>query len=100
MTTDNDELAALKAEVAALKAAVSPPKSNFVPKSVAEHMNEVHQMREGRMSLASNFHPDDLRAMEAACPTDLVKGIALREKRRRYHQRTVKRHYGAPRPGA
>jgi hypothetical protein len=81
MTTDKDELAALKKKVEELEAKVSPPKSDFVPKTVAEHMNEVHQMREGRMSLASNFHPDDLRAMEAAAPTSVVKDIALRDAR-------------------
>jgi hypothetical protein len=81
MSDERDELAALKKKVEELEAKVSPPKSDFVPKSVAEHMNEVHQMREGRMSLASNFHPDDLRAMEAAAPTSVVKDIALRDAR-------------------
>jgi hypothetical protein len=75
------KIAALEAEVAALKAKVSPPKSDFVPMSDAEWIDQMHQMRERRMSLASNFHPDDLRAMEAACPTDLVRSIALRDAR-------------------
>ena len=70
MTTDTaDKIAKLEAEVAELKAKVSPPKSNFVPMSDAEWIDQMHQMRERRMSFASNFHPDDLRAMEAACST-------------------------------
>jgi hypothetical protein len=76
-----EEEAALKSRVAELEAKVSPPKSDFVPMSDAEWRDQMHQMRERRMAHASNFHPDDLRAMEAACPTDLVKGIALRDAR-------------------
>src|SRR5215813_6094097 len=48
---------------------------------VAEHRDQMHQLAERRMSLASNFHPDDLRAMEAACPTPMMKEIALRDSR-------------------
>ena len=82
MTTDTaDKIAKLEAEVAELKAKVSPPKSNFVPMSDAEWIDQMHQMRERRMSFASNFHPDDLRAMEAACPTPMMKEIALRDAR-------------------
>jgi hypothetical protein len=56
--TAKEELAALKKEIEALKSALSgkedkpPPKSTFVPESDAEHRNRVHQMREGRMSMA------------------------------------------------
>jgi len=79
--SDKDELAALKKKVEELEAKVSPPKSTFVPMTDAEHRDMVHQMNERRMSLASNFHPDDLRAMEAACPTPMMKEIALRDAR-------------------
>jgi hypothetical protein len=46
------EIAALKREVAELKAKVSPPESKFKPMSDAEWIDRMHQMREGRMSLA------------------------------------------------
>jgi hypothetical protein len=75
MTSDADKIAKLEAEIDALKAKVSPPKSNFVPMSDAEWIDRMHQMRERRMNFASNFHPDDIRAMEAACPTSAVKDI-------------------------
>jgi len=88
MTDDKDRIAALerdnaelKNDLAALKAKVDPPKSTFKPMSDAEHRDMVHQMNERRMNLASNFHPDDLRAMEAACPTAMMKEIALRDAR-------------------
>src|SRR5215472_14534775 len=78
-----DEIAALKARVAELETKVDPPapKSDFVPMSDAEWIDKMHQMREGRMNHASNFHPDDLRAMEAACPTRVMREIALRDAR-------------------
>src|SRR5262249_14887619 len=81
MTKHDDELAALKQEVAALKEALlgkedkPEPKKEFVPKTDAEWIDEMHQMREKRMNFASNFHPDDLRAMEAAAPPHIMKGI-------------------------
>jgi hypothetical protein len=81
MTDDTAKIAKLEAEVAELKAKVDPPKSDFKPMSDAEWIDKMHQARERRMSLASNFHPDDLRAMEAASPTDLVRSIALRDGR-------------------
>jgi hypothetical protein len=51
--TAKEELAALKREVEELKAKLAPPKSTFVPISDAEHQDRVHQMREGRMSMAT-----------------------------------------------
>jgi hypothetical protein len=83
MSKQSDEIAALKARVAELEAKAKPPEPEkpFVPMTDAEHRDWVHQMQERRMSLASNFHPDDLRAMERACPTSMVKEIALRDAR-------------------
>jgi hypothetical protein len=81
MTDTADKIAKLEAEVAALREKISPPKSDFVEMSDAEWIDRQHQARERRMNFASNFHPDDLRAMEAACPTDLVRSIALRDAR-------------------
>jgi hypothetical protein len=72
----------LRKRVEELEAKAKPPeKSTFVPISDAEWIDQMHQMRERRMALASNFHPDDLRAMEAACPTPMMKEIALRDAR-------------------
>jgi hypothetical protein len=81
MTDAKDEIAALRKRVEELEAKGKPAPEIDWEKRIAEHMNEVHQMREGRMALASNFHADDLRAMEAAAPTLIVKGIALRDAR-------------------
>jgi hypothetical protein len=81
MSKQIDELAALKKEIEALKSALSgkedkpPPKSTFVPETDEQHRDRMHQMRERRMSFASNFHPDDLAAMERACPTSSIKDI-------------------------
>ena len=84
MTKETDELAALKARVAELERAAKPapaPSLEERERADAKWRDEMHQMRERRMNLASNFHPDDLRAMEAAAPTDLVRNIALRDAR-------------------
>ena len=82
MTKHDEEIAALRKRVEELEAKDKPPaKSDFVPKTDAEWIDEMHQMRERRMNLASNFHPDDLRAMEAACPTPMMKEIAMRDAR-------------------
>ena len=72
-----DELAALRREVSELKATINKPAPAPIDwdRRIAEHNAQLHQMRERRMAHASNFHPDDLRAMEAACPTSAVKDI-------------------------
>jgi hypothetical protein len=49
----SDEIAALRAEVEALKAKVDPPKSTFVPMSDAEWRDQMHQLAEKRMSNAT-----------------------------------------------
>jgi hypothetical protein len=55
--TNKADIAALRAEVEALKTALSgkedkPPKSTFVEMTDAEHRDWVHQMQERRMSMA------------------------------------------------
>jgi hypothetical protein len=52
MMSEKDEIAALRAEIEALKAKVDPPKPTFVPMTDAEHRDWVHQMQERRMSMA------------------------------------------------
>jgi hypothetical protein len=57
--TAKEELAALKKEIEALKSALlgkedkPPPKSTFVPMSDAEWRDQMHQMQERRMSMAT-----------------------------------------------
>jgi hypothetical protein len=70
--TDKDELAALKKKVEELEAKVSPPKSDFVPMTDAEHQNWVHQMRERRMSAAT---PPEMVRDWAVIPEHIVRGI-------------------------
>jgi hypothetical protein len=52
-----DEIAALRAEVEALKAKVDPPKSTFMPMSDAEWRDRMHQLSERRMSHAPQCRP-------------------------------------------
>jgi len=54
--SDKSELAALKREVAELKAAVQPkpqPSREDQERATAKWIDEMHQMREGRMSFAT-----------------------------------------------
>jgi hypothetical protein len=70
--TAKEELAALKREVEELKAKISPPKSDFKPMSVAEWQDQMHQMREGRMSFAT---PPSVVRDWAVLDDATVKGI-------------------------
>jgi hypothetical protein len=74
----DDEIAALRREVAELKAAVTPPKSTFVPKTDAEWIDEMHQLREGRMRYAT---PPSVIRDFAVLDDRMVKEIALRDAR-------------------
>ena len=51
--TAKAELEELKRQVAELKAKLDPPKPTFTPISDAEWRDRMHQMREGRMSMAT-----------------------------------------------
>ena len=57
-----------------LKAAIKPaaPPSE---REAREWADQMHQLREGRMSQFSAFSREDLRAMEAACPSDTVRDL-------------------------
>jgi len=78
MTKHDEEIAALRAEVAELKAKVSPPKSDFVPMTPEQWRDEMHQLAEKRMANATP--PSVVRDM-AVLDDNLVKGIALRDAR-------------------
>ena len=53
--TNKDEIAALRAEVEALKAAQPKPQPSAEERAreIARWQDEMHQMREGRMSFAT-----------------------------------------------
>ena len=75
-----DEIAALRAEVDALKAAQPKPQQTWeeIEASAAKFRDEMHQMREGRMSLAT---PPSVVREFAVLDDATVKGIALRDAR-------------------
>ena len=72
------EIAALRAEVDALKAAQPKPQQTWeeIQASAAKFRDEMHQMREGRMSLAT---PPSVVRDFAVLDDATVKGIALRD---------------------
>jgi hypothetical protein len=87
MTDDNDELAALKAEQAQLAKRIAeleqpkrPPTMAELDREAAIWRDEMHRASEARMSRASNFSREDLRAMEAACSTRDVQDIVMRDR--------------------
>jgi hypothetical protein len=67
------ELEALRAEVERLKPAPTPSEAD-----VAAHRSAMHEAAERRMAGASNFSPDQLAAMAAACPDDVARDIVAR----------------------
>jgi hypothetical protein len=81
--TDNtaDKIAALEREVAELREAVKPkpqPSRDEEERATAEWINEMHQLREGRMSLAT---PPSVVRDFAVLDDRMVKEIALRDAR-------------------
>jgi hypothetical protein len=99
MTNKKDELAALRAEVDALKAAAPKPQPSAEERERAtrEWIDQMHQMREGRMSLATP--PSVVRDM-AVLDDNLVKGIALRDARAPTSTRSAASSNITPRPQA
>ena len=75
----DDELAALKQEVAALKEALSgkedkaEPKSTFVPKTDAEWIDEMHQMRERQAN--SWMPPNAVQEMAQHPCNQVMRGV-------------------------
>ena len=78
--TAKEELAALRAEVEALKAAQPKPEPSAEERERArlKWIDEMHQMREGRMAMATP--PSVIRDM-AVLDDRMVKEIALRDAR-------------------
>jgi hypothetical protein len=75
-----DEIAALRAEVEALKAAQPKPQPSAEERerAVREWQDQMHQMREGRMSFAT---PPSVVRDWAVLDDNLVKSVALRDAR-------------------
>jgi hypothetical protein len=73
MDDAKQEIAELRAELDKVKASLAP--KPFDPDEAARWQNEMHQMRERRMALASNFSPDQFAAFAAACPDETMRGI-------------------------
>jgi hypothetical protein len=76
MSNDDDDIAALKREVAALKTALAPPADT--EREAALWREEQHRAREQQMGQAYTWSREELRAMEAAAPTSAVKDIVRR----------------------
>jgi hypothetical protein len=79
--TDTDEIANLKHELAQVKAAMRPLDPAAMEREAKAWANQMHQLREARMSRAANFSKEDLAAMEAACSTKDMRDIAMRDGR-------------------
>ena len=71
--TNDEKIAALEREMAELKAKVSPPKSTFVPMSDAEWIDQMHQAKERRMSMATP--PSVGWDLAAAEPKGFMAGV-------------------------
>jgi hypothetical protein len=73
MGSDNDDIEALKREVAPLKSALPTARDD---KAEREWKAQVHAMQEARMNRASPpMSREELRAMEAACSKDAIADI-------------------------
>jgi hypothetical protein len=80
--TNEDELAQLKRELKAELKAELEAKPRDYEREAAEWRDQMHRLSEGRMSQASPPpSADDRRNMNAACPDNQMKGIALRDAR-------------------
>jgi hypothetical protein len=78
-TKQQDEIAELKAELEKVKAALAPPPDDRA--AIGAWKDQMCELAERRMSLASPFSRADLAAFDAAAPTSVVKDIALRDAR-------------------
>jgi hypothetical protein len=78
MTKQSDEAASLRAELDALKNAMKPADPAAEARAAADWQNEMHQMREGRMSQAT---PPSVVRDFAVLDNNLVKEVAMRDAR-------------------
>jgi hypothetical protein len=69
------ELAELKRELAALKSALKPANPAAFERELAEWKEKMHEVAEARAARFGGFSPEDLRAMNAAAPADVVSDL-------------------------
>jgi hypothetical protein len=74
MSKKDNEIAELKARMAELEKAAKPVRMP-TDAEVAAFRDEMHQLRERRMSHFSAFSREDLAAMEAACSTSDIRDL-------------------------
>jgi hypothetical protein len=72
----DDQIAALKREVAELKSALMPTTGD--DRAAAEWREEMRRAQEARMGQAYTWSREELRAMEQACPADVAQDIVRR----------------------
>src|SRR5215469_14142759 len=73
--SNNDEIADIRRELAQLKAAMQPLDPAALEREARAWRNQMHQAAESRMTHASAFSPEDLRAMDAAVPADMCRDL-------------------------
>ena len=71
--TTADEIAQLRKELAEIKASIAPTPVD--PEAGKKWASEMHALAEKRASQMGGFSHDDLRAMEQACPTSVMRNI-------------------------
>jgi hypothetical protein len=77
MTSTNDQIAALQAQIKQLEAKITPPPMP-TEADVAAHRDKMHQLNEARATAAAmvGFSKADLAAMRAAAPDDVCRDLA------------------------
>jgi hypothetical protein len=70
--SDKDRIAARERDLAELKGKIDPPKGKSNPMSDAEWRDQMHQLAEKRMSMAT---PPSVVRDWAVIPEDIVRGI-------------------------
>jgi hypothetical protein len=79
--TTQQQIEELQRQLAELQGAVkasAPPDYEKMRKEAAAFDDEMRALAERRMAHAAPFTREDLRAMEAACPTSAVKDIVAK----------------------
>jgi hypothetical protein len=73
--TRDEELAALRARIEQLEKANKPLDWAALDREAALWRDQMHQASEARMARFSNFSREDLRAFEAATPTETCRDL-------------------------
>ena len=79
---DAERLAQLERQLAEVKADLKASQPTVIDEvAAARHRDQMHQMAEARASAYLPFSREDLAAMRAACPDDVMRDIAMRDNR-------------------